>query len=173
VPMIDLYVPEGALTPEAEEKLVERLTGILVRAEGFEETNEAMRSATVTWLHRAPRQFVAGKPADAPRYKVVTTVPEGQLNSESRAWAVAQVTEAVLDAEEGRWPRNTRRVWVFSPEIPEGQWGSGGVLNPLASILTRVYEPQEARELANKRIAHSRAERLLLPERADGYGVGP
>jgi phenylpyruvate tautomerase PptA (4-oxalocrotonate tautomerase family) len=163
VPMIDLYLPEGALTAQAEEKLVERLTGILIRAEGFEETNEAMRSVTVAWLHRAPRLFVAGKPAAAPRYKVVTTVPEGQLTPDARARAVAEVAEAVLDAEEGRWPRDPRRVWVFSPEIPEGQWGSGGVLNPLASILARVYEPDEARELAAERIARSRADRALLP----------
>jgi len=97
VPMIETCtVPEGALTPEAEEKLVERLTGILVRAEGFEENQRGHRVGDRDLVAPAPRQFVAGKPADAPRYRGRHPPSrKASSNSESRAWAVAEVAEAV------------------------------------------------------------------------------
>jgi phenylpyruvate tautomerase PptA (4-oxalocrotonate tautomerase family) len=34
MPMIDVTIPEGALKPEAEKRLLKELTDILIRAEG-------------------------------------------------------------------------------------------------------------------------------------------
>jgi len=36
MPMIDVTIPEGALRPEAEERLMKDLAVILITAEGFE-----------------------------------------------------------------------------------------------------------------------------------------
>src|SRR5918999_1716352 len=52
---------------------------------------------------------------------------------------VAEVTEAVLDAEEGARPREEGRVWVVPTEIPEGHWGGNGRITPLAAILERQW----------------------------------
>ena len=46
MPMIDAYIPEGALTDEAETKLFDELTEILVTLESFELTNKLVRAAT-------------------------------------------------------------------------------------------------------------------------------
>jgi phenylpyruvate tautomerase PptA (4-oxalocrotonate tautomerase family) len=161
VPMLDVYVPEGALRPDAEAALLDRLTDILIRHEGFDPTDPTTRAVSWAFLHRTAAVYVGGAPADAPRYKIVPTVPEGQLDRSARDAVVAEVTEAVLDAEQGAWPRDTSRVWVFPTEIPEGHWGGRGGIVGLADILQRLTggDAEKARTLAAERIAAVRAER--------------
>ncbi|MFF2141735.1 hypothetical protein [Kitasatospora sp. NPDC058190] len=165
MPMLDVYIPDGALQPDAEAELLDRITGILIRHEGFDPTDPAVRSVSWVFLHRPAAVYVGGRPADAPRYRVVPSVPEGQFAEKVRAAVVADVTEAILDAEGGAWPRDPGRVWVFPTEIPEGHWGSFGKIRPLAAILARITgnDPDRARALATRRIAASRAEHAALP----------
>jgi phenylpyruvate tautomerase PptA (4-oxalocrotonate tautomerase family) len=159
MPMLDVHIPDGALAPAAEAELVARLTEILVRHEGFDPTDPATRAVSWVFVHRPAAVYVGGEIADAPRYKVVPSVPEGQLDPEQRAGVVREVTEAIMAAENGAWPPDPSRVWVFPTEIPEGHWGSTGRIVPLAAILTRLTDNDEdkARELAAERIARSRA----------------
>jgi phenylpyruvate tautomerase PptA (4-oxalocrotonate tautomerase family) len=164
MPMIDAYIPDSALRPEAESVLLGRLTDLLMKWEGFDPADPVMRNVSWVFLHRPAAVHVGGAPAGAPRYKIVTSVPEGQFSERGRAGVVAEVTEAVLDAEEGRWPRDAGRIWVFPTEIPEGQWGGRGHVVGLAEILSRITDdPEQARELAGQRIASSRAERAVDP----------
>jgi phenylpyruvate tautomerase PptA (4-oxalocrotonate tautomerase family) len=165
VPMLDVYVPEGALRPDAEATLLGRLTEILIRHEGFDPTDPVTRAVSWAFLHRPAAVHVGGLPAEEPRYKVVVTVPEGQLDRSARESVVAEVTEAVLDAEEGARPRDATRVWVFPTEIPDGYWGGRGRITPLSDILQRLTggDRDQARELAAQRITASRTERAPLP----------
>jgi phenylpyruvate tautomerase PptA (4-oxalocrotonate tautomerase family) len=159
MPMLDVHIPEGALAPDAEAALLNRLTEILMTWEGFDPADPVMRSVSWAFLHRPAAVFVGGTRADAPRYKVVASVPEGQLDERARAGVVAAVTAAVLDAEQDRWPREVSRVWVFPTEIPDGYWGGNGRITRLADILKRATDADAAHELAAKRITASRAER--------------
>jgi phenylpyruvate tautomerase PptA (4-oxalocrotonate tautomerase family) len=163
--MLDVYIPDGALQPDAEATLLNRITEILVRNEGFDPADPVSRSVSWLWLHRPAAIYVGGEPADAPRYKVVPSVPEGQLDERKRASVIAEVTEAILDAEHGAWPRDASRIWVFPTEIPEGHWGGWGRIRPLATILARLTggDTERARTLARERIAASRAEHARLP----------
>lgn len=164
MPMLDVYVPNEALSPEAEATLLDRLTRILVRWEGFDPDDEVMRSVSWAWLHRPATVHVGGVPPEAPRYKVVATVPEGQLDDRAVAGVIAEVTEAVLDAEDGAWPREPGRVWVFPVEVPEGHWGGNGRVTRLADILDRtIGDEDQARLIAGRRIAASRARRAAPP----------
>jgi phenylpyruvate tautomerase PptA (4-oxalocrotonate tautomerase family) len=165
VPMLDVYVPEGALQPDAEAVLLGRLTDILIRHEGFDPTDPTTRAVSWAFLHRPVAVHVGGVPAEAPRYKIVATVPEGQLDRSARESVVAEVTEAVLDAEQGARPRDASRVWVFPTEIPDGYWGGRGRITPLSDILARLTgdDLDQARELAAQRITASRAEHTHLP----------
>ena len=43
MPMLDAFIPEGALDPDAEKKLLSRLTDLLLEHEGADPTNEAVR----------------------------------------------------------------------------------------------------------------------------------
>jgi phenylpyruvate tautomerase PptA (4-oxalocrotonate tautomerase family) len=86
------------------------------------------QSVTVTFLHRPAAVFVAGQRSSLPRYRIVPSVPEGQYNEASRRALVKDVTDAVVRAHGGKFEDVAPLVWVFPTEIPEGQWGSRGVI---------------------------------------------
>ncbi len=139
MPMLDIHIPEGALTTEVEDLLIAALTDVMLIHEGTDPTNTEARSITWVWVHRPARVFVAGHMTDRPRYKLVPQLPEGQYDDQRRATMIAAVTEAVLDAEEqmGR-TRDPYIVWVFPTEVPEGTWGGGGEVFGLADIASLV-----------------------------------
>jgi phenylpyruvate tautomerase PptA (4-oxalocrotonate tautomerase family) len=172
MPMLDLHIPLGALEAEQERQLVERITTILIRHEGFDPADPVTRSVSWAFVHR-PEVYVGGDRSSEPRYKIVASVPEGQLTGESRATLVAQVTEAVLDAEHGSWPRDPGRVWVFPTDVPEGRWGGRGQIIGLADILSRLTDGDDARAraLAEPRIAAARGVGQATTEPRAGNGL--
>ena len=63
MPVFELTYPEGALAPEAREKLLEDLTAALLRAERAPDT-EFFRSVTWSYVHELPEGSVlAGRAA--------------------------------------------------------------------------------------------------------------
>jgi phenylpyruvate tautomerase PptA (4-oxalocrotonate tautomerase family) len=157
MPMLDAFIPEGALSAEAEERLLSDLTEILLRHEGADPSDPAARSIAWVYLHRPASLYVAGEPAEEPRYRIIASVPEGQFDDERRQALVEAVTERVLDAEDGAYERNPLRVWVFASEIPDGTWGGGGRIVTLADIVGFVVgDPEKGREYAEKRLADRR-----------------
>jgi phenylpyruvate tautomerase PptA (4-oxalocrotonate tautomerase family) len=162
--MLDLFVPAGALAPDAERTLVDELTTVLLKAEGADPANPAARKVSWVFLHR-PEVFVGGAPAPAPVYRVIASVPEGQLNgAEVKRELVAEVTAAILRAEgtPAGSAKDQARVWVFPLEVPEGHWGSAGRIFGLADILAgAIGDADKADHVASERIAASRKERAL------------
>jgi hypothetical protein len=70
---------------------------------------------------------------------------------------VAAVTEAILDAEDGRYERDPLRIWVFPNEIPDGTWGGGGRIPRLADIAGLVLgDAEKGRAYAEKRLGGRR-----------------
>jgi phenylpyruvate tautomerase PptA (4-oxalocrotonate tautomerase family) len=158
MPMLDAFIPEGALSPEAEAKLLSDLTDVLITHEGADPTNENVRSIAWVFLHRPETVLVGGSRPAEPRYRFVTSVPEGQFDPERRKAMVESVTSAVLDAEAGAYARDPSRVWVFTPEVPEGTWGGAGRIVTLADIATfATGDPERGRQYAEERLAGRRA----------------
>lgn len=154
MPMLDAFIPDGALPAEAEQKLLSTLTDILLRHEGADVTNPAARSIAWVFLHRPAKVFVAGEPASEPRYRFIASVPEGQFDDERRRAMVGAVTEAVLDAEGGAYPRDPMRVWVFPNDIPDGTWGADGRIATLADIAGFVLgDLEKGRDYAEKTLS--------------------
>lgn len=171
MPMIDALIPADALTPEAETRLFKELTDILLRAEGFEPGNQNAQSVSVLFLHRPAAVFVGGAPSELPRYRIVPSVPEGQYTEASRAMLVEAVTRAVARAEGGTFEDVAPRVWVFPTEIPDGQWGSRGVIRRLPDIQAFIAgEPERA--VGKARLARRRREkaRMILEGALDAVG---
>jgi phenylpyruvate tautomerase PptA (4-oxalocrotonate tautomerase family) len=161
MPMLDAFIPEGALAAEAEDQLLSDLTDILLRHEGADPSDPAARSIAWVYLHRPASLVVGGEPADEPRYRFIASVPEGQFDDERRQAMVEAVTERVLDAENGAYERDPLRVWVFANEIPDGTWGGGGRIVRLADIVGYVVgDPEKGRQYAEKRLAASRNARV-------------
>jgi phenylpyruvate tautomerase PptA (4-oxalocrotonate tautomerase family) len=157
MPMLDAYIPEGALPATAEKELLATLTDILLRHEGADPADPAARSLAWVFLHRPTAVFVAGEPAGAPHYRIVASVPQGQFDDDRRQAMVEAVTNAVLDAEAGTRERDPRRVWVFATEIPDGTWGGGGRIATLADIAGFVMgDLEKGRAYADRRLAHRR-----------------
>lgn len=157
MPMLDAFIPEGALSAETEQGLLSDLTDILLRHEGADPSNPAARSLAWVFLHRPASLFVAGEPAEKPRYRIIASVPQGQFDDKRRQAMVEAVTEAVLDAENGAYERDPLRVWVFANEIPDGTWGGGGRIVTLADIAGFVMgDLEQGRDYAAKRLGAQR-----------------
>jgi phenylpyruvate tautomerase PptA (4-oxalocrotonate tautomerase family) len=158
MPMIDALIPEGALKPEAETRLLQELTDILLRAEGFDLSNQTAQSVSVIFLHRPAAIFVAGARSTLPWYRIISSVPEGQYNEESRKALVKEVTEAVVRADGGKFEEVAARVWVFPTEIPDGQWGGRGVIRRLPDIQAFLAGEHE-RKVGEERLARRRRDK--------------
>jgi phenylpyruvate tautomerase PptA (4-oxalocrotonate tautomerase family) len=138
VPMCDAYIPEGALPPTAERELLSKVNDLLLLHEGVDPSNQAARALAWVFVHRHD-MYVAGAPAQAPHYRFICRVPEGQYDQERRAAVTRAMTEAVVEAEDGRWPSPQARVWVFTFEVPDGTWGGlGGRVVTLPDITEHV-----------------------------------
>jgi len=163
MPMCDAYIPKDALDADTERRLLSRVTDLLLEHEGADPSNEQARSIAWLFVHR-PEMYVAGEPAREPHYKFVCQVPEGQYNDERRAAVTAAITQAVVEAEDGRWPNPEFRVWVFSLEIPDGRWGGLGKIFRLPDIVGFVSP--EGREAAEERLAARRRDEAAAILRA-------
>jgi phenylpyruvate tautomerase PptA (4-oxalocrotonate tautomerase family) len=157
MPMLDAYIPTGALTPAAEDELLTHLTDVLLTNEGADPSNPRVRSIAWLFVHRPEAVYVAGSRASAPHYRFIASVPEGQYEPERRQAMVHDITEAVLDAEHGAYERDPGRVWVFTPEIPDGTWGGFGQIATLADIATLATgDPERGRAYAEERLGARR-----------------
>jgi phenylpyruvate tautomerase PptA (4-oxalocrotonate tautomerase family) len=161
MPMIDAYIPEGALTSQAETRLIEELTNILIRHEGFDPTNERIRNVTWLFLHRPTKVYRAGALAPAPIYRITPTVPEGQYTDEARASLVKEVTAAIARAEGREVQELHSRVWVFPTEVFDGGWGSAGVIRRIGDIMEYFFSGPEGRRLGEERLAAKRRKDLV------------
>ena len=160
MPMIDVTIPEGALKPDAEARLIKELGDILIGHEGFDPANKVAQGVTVVFLHRPAAVYVAGQPSPSPRYRIVPTVPEGQYTEASRAALVKDVTDAVVRAAGGAFEDVAPQVWVFPTEIPDGQWGSRGIIRPLPDIQAFIAGEHE-RKVGEARLARRRRVKAL------------
>lgn len=167
MPMCDAFIPKDALPAEVERKLLSEVSDLLIDHE-LRRMNDLMndaeaqarkdRARKVAWLflHR-PEMYVASEPAQAPYYRFVCYVPEGQADDEFRVAVTRDITEAVKRAEGGRWPHLLGRVWVFTGEVPEGNWGGFGQVLNLRDIVGYVA-PDVGAAFADERLAARRAE---------------
>ncbi|MCW7536948.1 Tautomerase enzyme [Aquabacterium sp. A7-Y] len=155
MPMIDVYIPNGALTPQSEATLMRELTDILIRHEGMDPSNPQIRDVTWIFVHRPAQIYRSGAPAPAPIYRITPTVPEGQYTDEARAGLVRDVTAAVARAEGSSVAEVGARVWVFPTEVFDGGWGSRGVIRRLPDIL-ELFGGPESRAIGIERLARKR-----------------
>lgn len=161
MPMIDALWPEDALTPEAEARLIKELTDLLIRAEGYDPGNQIAQAVSVLHLHRPAAVFVGGERSKAARYRIIPSAPEGQYTDESRRALVQAITEAVARAENRPLEEVASRVWVFPTEIPDGTWGSRGVILTLPDIHALLAGEPE-RSAGAERLARRRREKARI-----------
>src|SRR3954454_24579903 len=124
MPMIDLTLPEGALTAEAKTTLIERLTTTVAKWEGVADNPQALQTIWAFFDERSPaamgvggvvvdkphsrlrvtvaagaRGAAGGGGAQKPHYRLRVTVAAGALDDGAKSGLVAEATEALLAAE--------------------------------------------------------------------------
>jgi phenylpyruvate tautomerase PptA (4-oxalocrotonate tautomerase family) len=146
MPIFELTYPEGALSPNARESLLEELTTVLLRAERAPDT-EFFRNATWSYVHELPEGCVnaAGRPVEAPTFRVDVTTPEGALSDRRRAELVAEATRAVREAA-GIAEEEALRIWVLCHEVAEGSWGAAGHVIQFKQLVEAAKSEREQAE---------------------------
>jgi phenylpyruvate tautomerase PptA (4-oxalocrotonate tautomerase family) len=142
MPMIELTVPAGALTPEGRESVQRGLAAVLLRWEGAPDT-EFFRAQAWSYLHELPAGAQVTAEDDAPRFRVDVTVPQGAVSDRRKAGLVKDATAAVLAAA-GLGEADALRVWVLIHEQAEGTWGAGGGIVRYADLVALAKGPAGA-----------------------------
>jgi phenylpyruvate tautomerase PptA (4-oxalocrotonate tautomerase family) len=125
MPMIDIYAPAGLLPADSERKLVEELTGTLLRWEKAPATPAFLRN-TAAYVHALPGEQVhTAANGNARTVRVQILTPPGALDREAQKGLVSDVTEIV--ARISGDPGQAERTWVLLTEAAEGGWGIAGV----------------------------------------------
>lgn len=133
MPMIQLTVPTGALTPQGRASVQRELAAVLLRWEGAPDT-EFFRAQAWSYLHELPVGAQTTAEDDAPRFRVDVTVPQGAVSDRRKAGLVKEATEVVLRAA-GLGEADAPRVWVLINEQAEGTWGAGGGIVRYADLV--------------------------------------
>lgn len=128
MPMIDVTYVRGSLDDQALARLTDELVTALLRAERAPDT-PFLRDNTLVYLHALDpaAQWVGGRGAGAPRFRVEMTVFEGALSQDRKEQLASDVHTAVCTAAAIE-PEGERalHVWTLIHEIPEGNWAGGG-----------------------------------------------
>jgi len=146
MPFMEITYPQGALTDEARERLTDDLTTALLRAERAPDT-EFFRSITWLYVHELPAGAVraAGRPVEAPTFRLEATTPQGALSDRRRKEFVADATRAVREAA-GIPEEDGLRIWVLCKEIAEGSWGAAGQIVEFQALRALAAEEREKSE---------------------------
>lgn len=126
MPLMDVTYPQGALSPDARDALIEALTAAILRAERAPDT-EFFRNVTWVYAHELPAAnvYVGGRPAQPAVFRVEAKVPQGALSDRRKQELVETATAAVVEHSE-LTPEQSLRVFVLVNEVPEGNWGAAG-----------------------------------------------
>jgi phenylpyruvate tautomerase PptA (4-oxalocrotonate tautomerase family) len=144
--MIDVTLPEGALSEEQRGALAERLTNTILKWEGAAEIPFS-RQITLVYFDERPGGsiYVAGERASEPRYRVLVTIPEGSIKEDERkAGLVEEITRDVLAVDGAEGDEAAFRVWVFIHEVPDGHWAGAGRIFRLRDIVKLARSGGEA-----------------------------
>lgn len=157
MPLIDLTYPAGTFAPDARTALVDDLTTVLLRAERAPDT-AFFRSIAWVHVHELPADcvFAAGRPVEAPTFRVQVTIPEGALSDRRKAELVAEATRVVLGAA-GLGAADALRVWVLINEVPDGNWGAGSQIVRFADLVRYASEEREQAGSASVGVAPATA----------------
>lgn len=134
MPMINVTAPEGALDQASQDTLLKRATETLLKWEGAPLDNALIRASAWSYYHEVPAQnfYVGGEVAQAPKFRIEITTPEGVLDDEKRAGLVADIGK-IVDEVIGKAGAGYNH-WVLLSEIKDGGWGVAGGITRLADL---------------------------------------
>jgi YHS domain-containing protein len=142
--LIELFVPNGALSTEQRHDLGKRLIEAISEESAPATIIEAWRAISQVVIYSPETWIVGGRsvePTDPPRYIVRVSVPDA-WREEMSAHAIARITRvlAEVDADPQRFYQ-APLVWVHVIGVPEGSCGVLGVVMRSTDIIKMVTKP--------------------------------
>ena len=132
MPFLEIFTLEGSVSDEQRARISERLVPEVMTGEGAPDT-EGVRS--ISWLvwNEAKHWSIGGRslsPEELPRYVVRVSMPAASLTDAKRTEVVKRVTQVLADADENpeRFYGAPPASFVLINEVPEGNWGSAGMI---------------------------------------------
>jgi phenylpyruvate tautomerase PptA (4-oxalocrotonate tautomerase family) len=148
MPWINLTLRRGALSKDAQHKMMLTLTEVLMWWEKVPDTPKA-RSIMKGWVYEVDEDsdYSAGRPDhEKPFYFLEIRIPIRRLDVLAKSGLIRDFTRVVLEAEGAEnTPENARRVWVTIDEIERDDWGVGGHtdwLRDYTSALDEIHSTQ-------------------------------
>ncbi|MGH2711052.1 MAG: tautomerase family protein [Actinomycetota bacterium] len=145
MPFVEVFSSAStSLSQEKRKEISERLVSEVMEGEGAPD-NENTRS--LSWLvwHEPKLWSIGGRPVqdgERPFYAVRVSMPAASLNEEKRAEVVRRVTQVLAEADDdpGRFYQAPPVSFVLINEVPEGNWGSAGMVFRFPDIASYVLK---------------------------------
>ncbi|MER5966773.1 hypothetical protein [Streptomyces sp. NPDC002057] len=138
MPLVEITVPEGALSGAAAEVLQQQVADAVLTAMGLPRT-DFFASATWVYVREAAKGLATTGAGTPPGVLVVVTPLKGFLTPERNEALSVELTRYV---QEATGPDTV--VWLVVNEIPEGNWAVNGGLTRRAKIDEFVAEAARA-----------------------------
>jgi YHS domain-containing protein len=127
--LIELFVPNGALSADRRRDVAERLLTELTYEENFTPAVlETVRDLFHVIVHEPDEWITGGRPAQPPYYLVRVSIPGGSMiNDEGRAHYISTITRVLAETDEdpARFHREPL-VCVHIVAVPGGDFGTLG-----------------------------------------------
>ncbi|MFI0985901.1 tautomerase family protein [Streptomyces exfoliatus] len=136
MPLVEITVPEGALSEAAAQVLQQRVADSVLTAMGLPHT-DFFASATWVYVREAAKGLATTGAGTPPGVLVVVTPLEGFLTPERNETLSVEITRQAREAT-----GSDAVVWVVVNEIPEGNWAVNGALTRRAKIDEFVAEAE-------------------------------
>ena len=125
MPMIDLYFPSTLFKPEQYGELSDRLTRVVLSAEGVANPTPLHLNNTAAYLHAMePTAVNTAATHGAQVVRAEVTTPPSALSRDGQRQVVREITEAIVAISGNKELQG--RTWVILKEAAEGGWGIAG-----------------------------------------------
>lgn len=149
MPVIEMYVPEGALTEETKRTLHDRVARQVLEVEGAT-YEESPKARAITWMlihEMPPGSFSIGSEplssGDEPRILTRVMVPPGALSDELRAELVRRVNLELVETLGEEFTDVTKSLCLVDESCV---FSGGGIVVSYADVMRWVGLDPETRE---------------------------
>jgi len=138
--MIELNMPEKALSQDKQNKLMKTLTNTLLKWEGAPIDSQLAQDISWAFVTHTPKAdfYVGGAPISQDHWRVKITVPQGTLDEDKKTGLVKDVQNeiAAITGDDNLGIR----AWCIITEIPSGNWGADGKIFTITDIARLVHK---------------------------------
>ena len=147
MPVIDITIPQGALSNEAREALPATLGRIAIGYEGLSGSRFA-EEFTWVYVHELPATHVTQVSGALPKpiYRVRFTTLQTLLDDDRKERLGTDVARAIYEAEGSPWDEKEahNRVWTFFEDVRQGDWIVGARVNHIEELRQAVEKERAA-----------------------------